>query len=282
MHFFYIDESGDTGRNLSDPEQPIFVMGGVNLRDEGWNRTQQEFNQMLSDYFNGTIPDEFELHSYELLSPNGRGPFENHPMEDRTALAEAALNLIHDRSHGIHLISFDKGKITDIPCGVSLAFNPSRPYLLGFDYLTTCINWYVKERLGQSARGMIIIDEKQQHHSDIERIMHNRRYEGAQIHRVKWVVEFSYPIDSRKNPMVQLSDLVVFCSRRFLEIEHGYRDDWLHEAKEFYANCYSLIDYRIIRKVIVERGGRNYGRLNEYINEVRCTPSRQWRRNWGV
>jgi len=216
------------------------------------------------------------------LSPNGRGPFENHPMEDRTALAEAALNLIHERSHGIHLISFHKDRIRDIPCGVALAFNPSRPYLLGFDYLITYINWYVKERLGQSARGMIIIDEKQQHHIDIERIMHNRRYEGTQAHRVKWVVEFSYPIDSRKNPMVQLYDLVVFCARRFFEIEHGYRDDWQDEAKEFYANCYSLIDDRIIRKTVVERGGRNFGRLNEYIKEVRCIPHRQWRRNWGI
>lgn len=129
---------------------------------------------------------------------------------------------------------------------------------------------------------MIILDEKQQHHDDIEKIMHNRRYEGAQTHRVKWVVEFSYPVDSRKNPMVQLSDLVVFCSRRFFEIEHGYRDEWQDQAKEFYARCYSLIDGRISKKAIVERGGRELVRLNEYITEVRCVPSRQWKRKWGI
>ncbi|WP_143814354.1 DUF3800 domain-containing protein [Lysobacter spongiicola] len=35
MHFFYLDESGDTGANLADPNQPIFVIGGVSVRDEG-------------------------------------------------------------------------------------------------------------------------------------------------------------------------------------------------------------------------------------------------------
>lgn len=282
MHFFYIDESGDTGRNLNDPDQPIFVMGGVNLRDGGWNKTQQDFSAIIGDYFNGNVPDEFELHSYELLSPNGGGPFEGHPMEDRIALAERTLKLVHDRSHGVHLVSFHKDRIRDIPCGVALAYNPSQPYLLGFDYLTTYINWYVKEKLGSSARGMIILDEKQQHHRDIERIMHNRRYEGAQAHRVKWVVEFAYPVDSRKNPMIQLSDLVVFCARRFFEIEHGHRDEWSDAAKRFYAGCYSLIDDRINRKAIVGRGGRGLNRLNEYLGEVRCLPSRQWRQNWGI
>jgi hypothetical protein len=37
-------------------------------------------------------------------------------------------------------------------------------------------------------------------------------------------VEFAYPVDSSKNPMVKLSDLVTFCIRKFLEVENGYRD----------------------------------------------------------
>jgi hypothetical protein len=40
MHFFYIDESGDTGANLLDPHQPIMVVGGISVRDKAWNTTQ--------------------------------------------------------------------------------------------------------------------------------------------------------------------------------------------------------------------------------------------------
>ena len=35
MHFFYVDEAGCTGDNLQNADQPIFVIGGVSIRDEG-------------------------------------------------------------------------------------------------------------------------------------------------------------------------------------------------------------------------------------------------------
>jgi hypothetical protein len=34
MHFFYLDESGDTGENLLDKNQPIFVLGGLSIADK--------------------------------------------------------------------------------------------------------------------------------------------------------------------------------------------------------------------------------------------------------
>jgi hypothetical protein len=39
MHFFYLDETGDTGTDLKNAEQPIFVLGGVTVRDKGWRMT---------------------------------------------------------------------------------------------------------------------------------------------------------------------------------------------------------------------------------------------------
>jgi len=67
MHFFYIDESGCTGEDITCADQPIFVLGGVGLRDEGWNKTQTEWNKILTTYFDGELPNHFELHAHELL-----------------------------------------------------------------------------------------------------------------------------------------------------------------------------------------------------------------------
>ena len=282
MHFFYLDESGDTGPDLQNPEQPIMVLGGVNLRDEGWNRTRQQFAALISDFFGGTIPNGFELHSYDLLGPNGGEWFAPYSLEDRVDLARNCIKLLANRKHGVQVVAFDKLTVRDTNCGLTLPFNPSVPYLLGIDYMMTYINWYVKERLGRSARGMIILDRKEQHHDDIERIMRNRRTEGPEAHRVKWIVEMSYPVDSRKNPMIQLSDLVVFCVRRFLEIDHGHRDNWAREAVQFYAECYCKLMKRVVRKKLVERGGRDVQRLNEYVQEVHCVPRPRWRHRYGV
>jgi hypothetical protein len=34
MHFFYLDETGCTGPDLENPEQPIFVLGGISVSDD--------------------------------------------------------------------------------------------------------------------------------------------------------------------------------------------------------------------------------------------------------
>jgi hypothetical protein len=94
------------------------------------------------------------------------------------------------------------------------------------------------------------------------------------------VVELSYAVDSRKNPMVQLSDLIVFCSKKFLEAEEGYRPNWSGQAKRFFAKCYDLIDSRFQRKGIVERDGRAFRQLNDYLETIRALPVGQWKRRY--
>jgi len=39
MHFFYLDETEDTGTDLENAEQPIFVLGGVTVSDN-WRADQ--------------------------------------------------------------------------------------------------------------------------------------------------------------------------------------------------------------------------------------------------
>jgi hypothetical protein len=277
MHFFYLDEAGCTGADLANDEQPIFVLGGLGLRDEGWNKTQEEFSKIINAYFDGNVPDNFELHTCELLSPNGEGVFEGHPIENRLSLVREVLTLISDRSHSIHLFAIKKDLVINenLPSGIH--YDASIPFLSAFDYLITYINDHVKTKLGSTARGMVIFDRKDQFHSTIESITHNRRFQGAKAKRVKWIVEFSYAVDSQKNPMIQISDLISVCARRFLEIEHGYRDGWPEVVKNFYAECYSMIHERISRKTLIERPGRDMAELNTFLGKVRCEPSRNWR-----
>jgi len=280
MHFYYLDESGDTGTNLVDQNQPIMVLGGVSLRDEGWNRTYQEYTNLIDSFFSGSIPDGFELHANELLSPNGDGFLTDYSMDDRSGLAKDVIDLIESRSHGYHYIAFDKAAMLQNGCGANLSYDVRNPYLVGFDYMMTYINWHVKEKLGRTARGLVITDEMPQYHSTIDAISRTRRFEGTAAHRVKWITEINYPVDSRKNAMIQISDLAIFCTRRFLEIEHGHRPRWSQTAKDFYASRYNTLINRVSKKSTVERQGRGMDGLNDYLNAVRCDPVGQWRRRY--
>lgn len=111
MHFYYLDEAGCTGADLQNQEQPIFVLAGVSVRDEGWNLTQQSLAEIIRQYFSGAIPIDFELHAEELLSPNGSGPFAGHDRVRRNGLAKRVLTLLSERSHHVHLIAVDKRKL---------------------------------------------------------------------------------------------------------------------------------------------------------------------------
>lgn len=280
MHFYYLDEAGCTGRNLLDENQPIFVLGGISVRDKGWNETQKSLSSVVEEYFDGGVPEDFELHAEELLSPEGDGPFSGHDRNRRNAFAESILRILAERRHDVHLFAIDKSKLSQARCDTNLPYDGRIPYHLAYDYLITYINWCVKEKLGVSARGMLIIDEKEQFHEDIERITHNRRFEGALAHRVKWIVEFSYPVDSQKNPMIQISDLVSFCSKKFFEVDAGYREEYPVEAKRFFAKCYDLIHARIVKKALVDRRGRGMERLNNFLVSIQAKPRGQWRRRY--
>ncbi|MFA5072683.1 MAG: DUF3800 domain-containing protein [Nitrospirota bacterium] len=282
MHFFYLDESGDTGSNLADFDQPIIVLGGISVRDEGWNTTQEVLVKKLTAYLGKPLPKNFELHAKDLLSPNGDGFFFGIPIADRCSLCLELLKLLTERSHGVHYVAFNKQKIMNTVLAIEISFDHKQPYLLGFDYLITYINWLVKERLGQSARGLIILDKKDQYHEQIERLMHERRFGGMMSHRIKWVVEFSYSVDSKKNPMLQLSDLVIYCIKRFIEVEHGYRSSWPNEVKNFYARCYSLIRPRVTRSILVNRCGHNMNHLNSFLCAVRVEPRLRWQQHYNL
>lgn len=275
MHFFYLDESGDTGANLADHQQPVFVLGGVSLRDEGWNRTYAELANLILEYFAGAVPPLFELHGHELLSPAGEGAFAGHAIERRLALVEALIGLVVSRKHHVHYIALDKVRLAaGLAAEASLPAHAAIPYTLAYDYMITEIEQRVAKSLGRSARGMLIIDRKDEHALEIESLTARRRFGAPVACRTKLIAEFSYPLDSRRNPMIQLSDLVVLCVRRFFEIEEGYKPDCPDVVKRFYARCFLELHARTPVKSLVSHKAASNDKLNALLSAVSCSPRR--------
>lgn len=275
-----MDEAGCTGQNLRDQEQPIFVAGGLIVRDEGWNKTKEAFTRIISEYFAGNVPAGFELHSYELLSRNGAGVFAGHSRDRRLILVNKVLDLIGIRSHHSFYIAIDKVKLAGI-LGEELrtkAYLPRRsPYTIAYDYLISIAEWYTKEKLGRSARGMMIVDAKQDYPNDIGAVTQYRRVNAPTAQRVKWLTEFTYAVDSHKNPMVQISDLICFVTKKYLEVEAGYRGNWPAEAKSFYRDLYTKIHVRLVKKEALSEIGRNADQYNNFLSTIAVYPARNFR-----
>ena len=271
MHFFYIDESGCNLRDLNNLESPIFILGGLVVSDKGWNKTHSEYEKIITKYFEDSIPFDFELHSAQLLSPNGEGPFLNHDINRRLGLVEEILQLIEDRGHHYSLLPIQKFKLREYDISkikgkeyVELKL----PYLLAYDNMIDSIEEFIKEDRGQSARAMVIIDEKDAIRREIEALTKFRRFNPTISRRVKWISEFSYPVDSKKNSMVQISDLACFIAKKFYGIDCGYHPSYPSEVKTFYRDSYLRIHSRLIKKGYTKTDGRGADTYNTFMNVI--------------
>jgi Protein of unknown function (DUF3800) len=278
MHFFYVDETGCTGADLNNADQPIFVIGGIDVTDEKWRKTHGVIRDTLKSFYGGTLPNNFELHANDLV--NGQGFFTGKERADRNALVNSLLDVIAKRGHGIHFVGIDKGKLAAAAPAEHAIIDCRIPYQLGFNYLVTYIERYVSERLGKSARGMIILDEKDMYQDQIDKLTHYRRYDVPNARKLKRIVEFSYPIDSVRHPMIQLSDLVIFLVRKFLECDNGHRPAWPADAKNFFAQCYAKINDRVKWATLIECPGPEESGAATTLKSSHCTHRREWRANY--
>ena len=276
MHFFYLDETGCTGSNLDVPQQPIFVIGGLSVSDERWRRTTDAFDDVVTDFFNSRKPQDFQLHAHELI--NQEGPFEGRTQDECNALAHQLLDVVKELKHAIHFVAIDKKMLSVHANGKEHDIVDCRhPYLLGFNYLVTAIERHVGT-LGRSAKAMIIIDEKEMYQKNIEKLTRYRRYEVPKVRRLNRIVEFSYPVDSEHHPLVQLSDLIIYLTRKFLEYENGYREAWLPEARNFFASCYDKIIERALWKTLIEMKGQEEADAYKLLTTCRSTHRQAWRK----
>ncbi len=216
-----------------------------------------------------------------MFSPDGGEFFRGHSREKRNAFANSLLDLLAERSHNTFYVVIDKNDLLNADAShicTKNYLNCKIPYLVAYDYLISNLEWFTKVKLGKSARGLIIIDIKDQYESQIAMITNHRRYICPTAQRVKWLVEFTYSVDSRKNPMVQLSDLICFIVKKYMEIDLGYKNAYSAPVKTLFRDMYSKIHDRSIKKEIQNETGRNSNYYNDFLKEVIKFPNRNFKR----
>lgn len=246
MHFLYVDEAGNTGADLNNLQQPVFTMAGLVVSDEKWRKTRQRVNEMVEQFFNGAVPNHFELHAAELLSPNGGGPFEGRSRDERNALCRSLLELIAERSHYIFQTSIYKSALIAQPAlAQQFGFDWHHPWEFSFEMILTMFEDFLRgPNTGQSSAGLAIID-----HEDASvqfvRAHTARRQKETGWRQLKKVVEIGYSASSHANAMIQLTDLVAFARKKYLEIATPMAAQWPQAAKDFYTACNDVIWERV-------------------------------------
>ena len=229
------------------------------------------------------MPENFELHPHDLL--NAQGAFAGHDRGRINQLVHDILDVIAARNHAAHYAAIDKERMLNaIAAGVPAhaVVRTQIPYLLSFNYLVSYIKRYTREVLGSSARGMIILDINDGYHEDIDAITHYRRFDVVRARQLKWLVEFSYPVDSVRHPMIQISDLVIYLVRKFLEIECGHKPGAREEVRDFLAGCFAKILPRVRWSTLINVPGREEAQAHALPVSSIFKHRPQWRRHYNL
>ncbi len=210
MHLIYFDESGNSGTNLGDPQQPVFVLGALIVPETSWQAIESELEKALEKHLPSPRPAGFEVHAGDVRQ--GTGPFKGVSVASRLALRDDWLGIA-----GRHQLRFIYRAITKsryerwmkATFGNNITVNP---HLAAFPLVAQVANNYLRS-LSPPALGIIISDDNREVVDEIERFLKLLRATSGTL-RLDRIIEKGFFIDSRTSLLIQLADLCTLHARK--------------------------------------------------------------------
>jgi len=227
MYLIYFDESGNTGNNLNDTQQPVFLLCALAVPKDKWLEVEADLHAEIEKLFPVPRPDDFEIHATDLMS--GRRWFKSIPLDSRVAFRDAWFSVAAKHELRIVYRAITKKRferwIHDVfGSGVSI-----NPHIAAFPLVARVVDDWLKSLPGRPL-GIFISDEVSKDIvGDVEKsIRILRGIEGTL--KLSQVIEKGFFIDSSKSVILQLCDLCALTLRKNEEAKAGFRDNPLHHT----------------------------------------------------
>lgn len=226
MYLIYVDESGNSGSNLSDKQQPIFLLCAMILAEDRWLPLEMDLRAALDKFIPEPRSEKFEVHGVEVR--NGRQWMGDKTPAERIAFRDQWMDLA--AKHGVKIVyrAIEKVRykkwITDtFPAGVVI-----NPHVAAFALVSRVVDDYLKS-LPKSPLGIFISDENKEIVGDVEKLIRLFRVEAGAL-RMGQIVEKGFFIQSHKSLLIQLCDLFAICLRKHEEAKTGGRIHGIDES----------------------------------------------------
>jgi hypothetical protein len=223
MILVYLDESGDTGTNFNDPQQPVFVLGSLLVKQEIWKELEKQYNSIISEAFNHEIPENFELHTMDLVGR--RRFFNDFELKATIKLRNQLFQLLKTFKIPVFYRKIEKkmySKYCESQYGKGIKIDP---YIMAFSFIGLQVDSWLKE---QNDLGIFIFDEHRSF-QDIEQSLRALRLTEDSILQMENVIEKGFFVDSKKSFPLQLIDLVLYYIRKNEEIKIGKKVSEIHK-----------------------------------------------------
>lgn len=238
MYLVYLDESGNTGNNLHEAQQPIFVLAALVVPEQKWLSLETDLQSAIENAFPSPRPADFEVHANEIINP--RGYFRQFPIQQRLAFFQAWMALA--KKHELRVIYRAIAK-KRYARWLLEAFGPGvmiNPHVAAFPLVAQVLNEHLRSLPG-SPLGILISDENKDVMRDVEKSLRLLRGDQGGL-RLSQIIEKGFFIESHQSLPLQLCDLCAFCLRRMEEQKAGLT------VKRLDENCIPWV------KPLVHRG----------------------------
>lgn len=220
MNLVYIDESGNTGLNLKDSQQPVFLLAAMILPESKWFLLEKLFFNTVRKYFGDPLPSPFEIQAKDLK--NRRGVFENLTFAQQLSFRDEILQLLLDNKIAVIYRRIIKSKFAafcEQRYGPGIKVNP---YIMALPFVCMEVDHYLQQT-GDDRLGMFIFDEQKEALDDAERSLRTLRLDSKSILKTTNIIEKGFFIDSSKSFALQLVDIAAYYIRKYEENELGLR-----------------------------------------------------------
>lgn len=218
MHLVYVDETGNTGLNLHDSQQPIFVLAALIVPESAWQALEVDLEAAMTKHCPQLAISGSEIHATDLRS--GRGEFKGLPVTERLALRDEWLAIA--AKHELKLIYraiVKKRFLSWLDATFGSGNLIINPHVAAFPLVARVVDDYLAS-LTSPALGMFISDENKEIVRDVEKSIKVLRGIDGTL-RLSRILEKGFFIDSAKSRPLQLCDVCALAARKKEERKAG-------------------------------------------------------------
>jgi len=210
----YLDESGQSGSSLTDPAQPLLLIGAILVPETSWKTTQAAVRSLKREFAAElNLPlEDVELHGTELFG--GKGIWRKVPKDQRLLWYRKCIDILAAQGLQLAIGACDKRKLA------ARYSNPLHPHYVALFLCLERIAKYAKE--SEQLATLIADDCSQDLRQLSKKTLKQYRESGAPFgptQDISSIVDTFNFVDSRESEHLQLCDLALFAIRRFRALQ---------------------------------------------------------------
>lgn len=228
MILFYIDESGNTGRDLSSMSEPVHWLCAIGLTPQAVRGIEADMLGIAIKYFPalGHSPG-FEFHGSDIFA--GRKTSRSLTVAQRIELYSDIVSLVCRHDIKVWVRGIHKGRHQE---RASLkGYPPEHPHKLGFMYLVESLDWWMQnqqpdpllfEGTATPALGLLVVDTQDEVREDLVGRFANWRQSGTDhgylARDIKYFIDTVHSVPSHDSWLIQLVDCLAYLRNRLEKI----------------------------------------------------------------